>query len=60
MPAGVSWGQYIRFSTAAFLSMVAGAQLVHHYYRPLSDLDVYIKKELENQQSKEINVNSQK
>lgn len=47
MPAGVSWGQYSKFFVAAMLSMLAGSQVVHMYYRPLDDLDVYIKKELE-------------
>lgn len=45
MPAGVSWGQYIRFSTAAFLSMMLGSQVVHMYYQPLKDLDEYLKME---------------
>ena len=31
--------------TAAMLSMFAGAQLVHIYYRPLDDLDVYLERE---------------
>ena len=39
MPAGVTWGQYLRLGTAALLSMMAGAQTVHHLYRPLDDLD---------------------
>lgn len=47
MPAGVSWSQYIRFSMSAFLSMMAGSQVVHYYYRPLSDLDRYIEQEFE-------------
>lgn len=45
MPAGVSWGQYIRFSAAAFLSMMMGSQMVHIYYKPLKDLHVYIEAE---------------
>lgn len=45
MPAGVSWGQYLRFSTAAFASMMAGSQVVHYYYRPLEDLQAYVEKE---------------
>lgn len=48
MPAGVSWAKYITFSTAAFLSMMAGSQTVHYYYNPLKDLDAYIEKELQN------------
>lgn len=45
MPAGVSWPQYLRFSAAAFLSMMAGSQTVHHYYNPLKDIDAYIERE---------------
>lgn len=47
MPAGVSWSQYLKFTTAALLTMMTGAQIVHIYYRPLEDLEVYVKKELE-------------
>ncbi|XP_011293821.1 ubiquinol-cytochrome-c reductase complex assembly factor 6 [Musca domestica] len=47
MPAGVSWGQYLKFMSCAVLSMMAGSQLVHMYYKPLEDLDVYIDKEVE-------------
>ncbi|KPJ15027.1 hypothetical protein RR48_09054 [Papilio machaon] len=47
MPAGVTWGQYISFSIAAMLSMLAGSQLVHQHYKPLVDLNKYINKELE-------------
>lgn len=46
MPAGVSWGQYTKFFISAMLSMMAGSQLVHIYYKPLEDIDVYIEKEL--------------
>lgn len=45
MPAGVSWPTYLKFFTAAMLSMFAGAQLVHIYYRPLDDLDQYLERE---------------
>ncbi|XP_037935772.1 protein brawnin-like [Teleopsis dalmanni] len=48
MPAGVGWGQYIKFFTCAMLSMMAGSQLVHYYYKPLQDLDVYIDNEMKN------------
>ncbi len=34
MPAGVSWSRYIRMFAASMLSMFAGAQAVHQYYRP--------------------------
>nr|CAI5830794.1 unnamed protein product [Callosobruchus analis] len=47
MPAGVSWGTYVKFFTAAMLSMMAGSQVVHMYYRPLDDLEEYVKKEQE-------------
>jgi len=46
MPLGVSWGQYLKFTSAAMLSMFAGSQLVHVYYRPLDDMDKLIKEEL--------------
>lgn len=47
MPAGVSLGQYIKFSVAAFLAMSAGSQVVHIYYKPLDDLNVYVEREQE-------------
>nr|XP_036222093.1 protein brawnin [Bactrocera oleae] len=46
MPAGVSWGQYMKFLSAAMLSMMAGSQLVHMYYKPLDDLNTYIEREV--------------
>lgn len=46
MPAGVSWGQYLKFMSCALLSMMAGSQLVHMYYKPLQDLDSYIDQEM--------------
>lgn len=48
MPAGVTWGQYMTFSAAAMLSMLAGSQLVHQHYKPLQNLHEYINKELRN------------
>ncbi|XP_050672752.1 protein brawnin [Leptidea sinapis] len=48
MPAGVSWGRYLSFTVAAGLSMLAGSQAVHLHYKPLVDLNVYLKKELNN------------
>lgn len=48
MPAGVSWGQYISFSLAALISMLAGSQVIHLHYRPLIDLHKFINKELDN------------
>ncbi|XP_053319538.1 protein brawnin [Spea bombifrons] len=38
MPAGVSWSRYLKMLGASALSMFAGAELVHRYYRP--DLSV--------------------
>jgi len=39
MPAGVPWGEYMRFFVTAFASMAAGAQIVHIYYKPLEDME---------------------
>ncbi|RWS17752.1 uncharacterized protein B4U79_02516 [Dinothrombium tinctorium] len=39
MPYGISWTSYITRLSAIILSMFAGAQLVHQFYQPLSDLD---------------------
>ncbi|CAB0000039.1 unnamed protein product [Nesidiocoris tenuis] len=47
MPAGVTWGQYLRVLAASMASMMAGAQVVHMVYRPLDDLDVLVQQELE-------------
>jgi len=43
MPAGVSTFTYVRFATAALLSMAAGSQAVHLYYRPLEDIEEAIR-----------------
>ena len=51
MPAGVSWPTYLKFSIAAGLSMIAGAQTVHHVYQPLQDLEEFIKKFEEDQKN---------
>lgn len=45
MPVGVTWGKYLTFSVAALLSMFAGSEVVHRYYKPLNDLDEYVEKE---------------
>lgn len=45
MPAGVSWGQYMKFMASALLAMMAGSQAVHMYYKPLDDLPTYIENE---------------
>jgi len=42
MPAGVSWTTYLKFTISGGLSMFAGSQVVHAYYRPLQDLDAWI------------------
>jgi len=42
MPAGVSWPTYLKFTIAAGLSMVAGAETVHRFYRPLEHLEEFI------------------
>lgn len=34
MPAGVSWATYLKMCAASLLSMCAGAEVVHRYYRP--------------------------
>lgn len=47
MPAGVGWGRYLRFSVAAYLAMMAGAQVVHMYYNPLEDMEELITKHKE-------------
>lgn len=47
LPAGVTLGQYIRFSTAAFLSMLIGSEIVHEYFRPLNDIDNFISEEIQ-------------
>lgn len=42
MPAGVSWKTYLKFTISGGLSMFAGSQVVHAYYRPLQDLDSWV------------------
>lgn len=34
MPAGVSWPRYLKMFGASILTMFAGAEVVHQYYRP--------------------------
>ncbi|KAJ7329067.1 hypothetical protein JRQ81_015241 [Phrynocephalus forsythii] len=38
MPARVSWPRYLKMLTASLLTMFAGSEVVHRYYRP--DLSV--------------------
>jgi Domain of unknown function (DUF4516) len=49
MPAGVSWPTYLKFFAAAFVSMALGAQVVHQYYKPLNDLEMFVENELKKQ-----------
>lgn len=42
-----SWPRYILFSTVSLLTTLAGAQVVHNYYRPLDDLEELVQQELE-------------
>lgn len=57
MPAGVSWPRYTKMLVASVLSMFAGAEVVHRYYRPdlvnIKDISVtflYIKDNLSKKQ----------
>ncbi|XP_072511886.1 ubiquinol-cytochrome c reductase complex assembly factor 6 [Notamacropus eugenii] len=34
MPAGVSWPSYLKMVAASMAAMLAGAEVVHRYYRP--------------------------
>ncbi|XP_034983450.1 ubiquinol-cytochrome-c reductase complex assembly factor 6 [Zootoca vivipara] len=34
MPAGVPWPRYLKMFSASMLAMLAGAEVVHRYYRP--------------------------
>lgn len=36
MPYGYTWPFFMRFAAAAMISMFAGAQCVHAFYKPLS------------------------
>ncbi|XP_067012220.1 ubiquinol-cytochrome c reductase complex assembly factor 6 [Anabrus simplex] len=47
MPAGVTWPTYLKFAASAMISMFAGAQVVHVYYKPLDDMNVLVEKELD-------------
>ena len=51
MPAGVTWGVYLRFVTASMLTMFAGAQCVHLVYRPMDDLAQYVELERQHRQA---------
>lgn len=58
MPAGVSLSQYVKFSVAAFLTMMAGSQSVHYYYKPLDGLEKMVQEETE-RMSKETQARNQ-
>jgi len=45
MPAGVDWPTYLKFTTAALFTMLAGSQTVHLYYKPLNDIEKYVEAE---------------
>lgn len=45
MPAGVPLAQYLKFSLAAFVTMMAGSQSVHYYYKPLEGLEKMVQEE---------------
>jgi len=44
MPAGVSLFTYLKFTSAALLSMALGSHVVHLYYNPLAELEELIRK----------------
>jgi hypothetical protein len=54
MPAGVSTFTYVKFATAALLSMLAGSQTVHMYYRPLEDFEQLLKIVQENSERQKL------
>lgn len=35
----------------ALISMMAGSQVVHNYYKPLNDLEDYVQREIEKKRS---------
>uniref|UniRef100_A0A6B2F1H1 Uncharacterized protein n=1 Tax=Bothriechis nigroviridis TaxID=88079 RepID=A0A6B2F1H1_BOTNI len=43
MPAGLSWPKYLKILTATLLTMLAGAQTVHKFYRPDLTPDIPLK-----------------
>ncbi|XP_014481657.1 PREDICTED: uncharacterized protein C12orf73 homolog [Dinoponera quadriceps] len=46
MPVGVSWLRYLSFTGASLVSMMAGAQCVHMFYKPLDNLDELVEQSL--------------
>lgn len=47
MPVPFTWPRYIAFVSAAMMTTLAGAQVVHTFYKPLDDLETLVQKELE-------------
>ena len=47
MPAGVSWGEYLKFLSVAMIFTLAGAQCVHVFYKPLEDIDALVEAEIQ-------------
>lgn len=47
MPYGQSWPKFLSFSFLSLISALAGSQVVHDYYKPLADMDMLIRKEVE-------------
>lgn len=39
--------RYLRLLVLSSLSMMAGSQMVHNYYQPLTDLEDYVQREIE-------------
>lgn len=39
-------GLYVKVLAISIVSMMAGSQLVHLYYRPLDDLEDYVEREI--------------
>jgi len=58
MPAGVSLSKYLRFSAAALLTMMAGSQCVHYYYKPLEGLEKLAREEAERRSQQIMNSKS--
>lgn len=50
-PPGMGRGQFILFVGCAMASMFLGSQIVFNYYKPLSDLDEYVQRELVKQRA---------
>lgn len=40
-------GKFVGFMIISVMSMMAGSQLVHEYYQPLSDLEDYVQREID-------------